>query len=360
VTPPPPAAAPARPPAAAGAPAPTRGAAPRVQGEILRRPPWRPEPSHKYFSTVPCANACHHKKHVAWWKSDPHSGSAAKFVSGGARQKEIATAYGLTAAEMTKGNQICMNCHGTIGNPNATVRNGVGCQQCHGPGFDFREPHQDGDYADSVGKGMLDLKRAEVRARTCAGCHYITDPRLVSAGHTNGSSFKIDERVGKIRHWGPDFEGDAVDIDPGALQTAYAAVVAERGPAPAEQPGGARPQITPPPGAAAPAGLPPTAPTGQPAGPPVSQSSGAQVGQPVGTAGQPARGAGGPPPAPGEPVMTPGEPGRGSEAVAAPTVPTPTAADPAAVGTTSVDELLRQVKLRLEELYRRLRRGGSQ
>jgi hypothetical protein len=367
-TPPPPA---PPPPAGGGggAPGAARGAAaraPAVQGEMLRRPPWRPEPAHA-FAPVPCTTCHRHRAQIDWLKQDPHSGAAAKFRNGGqARQQQIATAYGLSAEEMVKGNQICMTCHGTAtGNARATVRNGVDCQQCHGPAADYRESHQDGNYADAIRpeRGMVNLKDPMVRARTCAGCHYITDARLLSAGHTSGADFKLDERVGRIRHWGPAVDGKAVDIAAPALRSAHEAVIQERGPVPTVQ------AVSQPPAPAAPPPAPASPPsggstattggatgasTGAPGAPPPPAGGGGTA-TPTPAATPPAAGAGAPPPDPtaGGQMTPPG--GEAGPTPAAATAP----AAPPAQPTDSVDEVLLQLKRRLEQLYERLRGAGS-
>ena len=50
------------------------------------------------------------------------------------------------------------------------------------------------------------------RARACAQCHYITDPRLISTGHPTGRDFSLVERNEKINHWptGPNHGSEAL------------------------------------------------------------------------------------------------------------------------------------------------------
>ncbi len=204
-------------------PAPIRAAAPP------RRPSWRPEPAHGLLP-VPCGKC--HDPQTRWWRGDSHSKAVEPFRTIGTKQRQIAVAYGIGPAEINSGNQICMSCHGTVvGNPAAKVRAGVGCQQCHGAGADYKESHLK-NRKQALADGLVDLKIASTRAETCAGCHYITEPRLIEAGHSTGEDFKIDASVATIKHWGKDFEGQAADISGPQLVTAFAGVIAKRGPIP--------------------------------------------------------------------------------------------------------------------------------
>ena len=194
----------------------------------LLRPPWREPPGHA-FVKVPCGRC--HSSQERWWRRDPHSGAAKPFRGNEPRNIEIAEAYGVAAADMARGNQICMWCHGTpVSAPMRTVRAGVGCQRCHGAGADYLEPHETVGYAGSVALGMTDLHNPAVQAATCAGCHYITDPGLINAGHPAGDGFDMRTRIGDIVHWGADFGRGAEPVERESLVAAYARVVAERGP----------------------------------------------------------------------------------------------------------------------------------
>jgi hypothetical protein len=126
-----------------------------------------------------------------------------------------------------------MWCHGTsVSSPSRKVRAGVGCQRCHGAGADYLEPHETVGYAASLALGLTDLRDPAVQAATCAGCHYITDPGLINAGHPVGDGFEMRSRVDEIVHWGSGFGRETQPVDRGALAAAYGSVVADRGPAP--------------------------------------------------------------------------------------------------------------------------------
>ena len=187
------------------------------------------------------------------------------------RYVEIAAAYGVDAAAMALGNQTCMWCHGTpVSAPDRRVRAGVGCQRCHGAGADYEEPHETVGYEASVALGLTDLRDPVTQAATCAGCHYITDPGLIDAGHPVGSDFDVRARVDGIVHWGAAFGRGTVPVDRDALVAAYAAAVADRGPAPVR-----RPAPTSAPGPSRDVASTPPAPERQPppAGVPARRSS---------------------------------------------------------------------------------------
>ena len=224
----------------AGEPAPipvgTDVAAPAVpRYEIFSRPPWRAPPEHD-FVKVPCGRC--HTQQQSWWQKDPHKGTADPLRNGEPEAIRIATRYGIDPANMARGDQTCMWCHGTITSaPSRKVRSGVGCQRCHGAGADYLEPHETVGYDASVALGLTPLKTAAARAESCAGCHYITDPGLIAAGHATGEAFDIAERMAAIEHWGTGFGRDQDDpMTTGQLQAAHDAVLAERGPPPDVEP----------------------------------------------------------------------------------------------------------------------------
>ena len=194
------------------------------------RPSWREPPAHD-FVKVPCGR-CHNAQEK-WWRKDPHSETAKPFRNSESQHIEIAQAYGIASADIARGAQTCMWCHGTIVSaPARRVRAGVGCQRCHGAGADYLEPHETASHAASVTLGLTDLRDASTQASTCAGCHYITEAALINAGHPTGAEFDIASRD-DIVHWGDAFGRETLAVDGTALAAAHAIVVAERGPPPA-------------------------------------------------------------------------------------------------------------------------------
>ncbi|HUG89814.1 MAG TPA: multiheme c-type cytochrome, partial [Planctomycetaceae bacterium] len=172
---------------------------------VNTQPVWRSATTRAYLPDVPCGNCHQHNGQDTWWRKDRHSQSLKPLRSLDPKYVAIATKYGIAPADMTSRGQICVWCHGTATSPRASrVPFAVGCQQCHGPGADYKDPHQKG-YSNGVAAGLTDLKNATVRATTCAGCHYITDPGLIAAGHSTGKDFDIAQRMDQIKHWGDKF-----------------------------------------------------------------------------------------------------------------------------------------------------------
>jgi hypothetical protein len=148
-----------------------------------------------------------HKEQNKWWETDRHFSSINPFVDRAQKNVQIARLYGLKVSEITKGNRLCMDCHGTVitGDESEDVFDGVSCESCHGPAGDYKKPHSADNPPNgySVGKdfGMALLENLDVRAEACAQCHYITDPKLISTGHPSGTNFDFVQGNQKIRHW---------------------------------------------------------------------------------------------------------------------------------------------------------------
>lgn len=194
----------------------------------------RPVSAHATIGPGGCSR-CHAPQN-AWWFSDVHYRSADPFFDEAEKNKKIARLYGLSPSRITRGDELCMDCHGTVvtGKERRDVQDGVSCESCHGAAADWLAPHQEGDpalklerpgYKKALQLGKNDLRDPEVRARACAGCHYITDPRLISSGHPSGTDFKYLEAMEKTRHWEHRTE-------PGVLQAAYDGVLQSRGAVP--------------------------------------------------------------------------------------------------------------------------------
>ena len=342
---------------AAPAPGPARPPGPvGGSGTTLTRPAWRETPAHA-FVKVPCGR-CHNSQE-RWWRSDPHSGTAKPFRGNEPRNIEIARAYGVADGDMAKGNQVCMWCHGTpVSAPTRNVRAGVGCQRCHGAGADYLEPHETVGYAEAVTLGLTDLRDPAIQAATCAGCHYITDPGLINAGHPVGDGFDMRSRMDDIVHWGPAFGRETAPVDTRLSAAAYAGAVADRGPAPVRAAAG--PSTTAAPAVARPA----TAASSRPPGlndRPAAQRrapgevAGVRVAAPSGNVQAPRPAAIAVRPPRSGPVPRPSGNRQRSRAASS-LVDDPgldaLSPDPAA----SVEEVLAALRERIEHLYRVLRR----
>ena len=215
--------------------APTRsGASASAAGPIRRR--LRPAADHRTVGPGACSG-CHTRQNE-WWFQDAHYRSADPFFDGDVDTLRIATLYGLSPSETTVGRNLCMDCHGTVisGKESREVLDGVSCESCHGAAADWLEPHKDETdkqlgrrrpgHRAALQRGKADLGDLSVRAAACVDCHYVTDPRLLSAGHPSGSDKSWVEAMAKIRHW------ESGPAPTGELRAAYGAAVAARGPVP--------------------------------------------------------------------------------------------------------------------------------
>ena len=193
--------------------------------------------NHKTIGPGQCSGCHRHETQSTWWFDDAHYNSANPFFEEDPKYMKIAKLYGLQTGQTLKGNQICMDCHGTVvsGKESRDVNDGVSCESCHGPAGDYLDPHQEGEKADgrqrsglvaALGLGMLDVNQGAVRAKVCADCHYITDERLLSAGHHPGEDFDYAKGMAAIKHWERQTPAAA------SLKSEYAALLASRGPVP--------------------------------------------------------------------------------------------------------------------------------
>ena len=231
------------------------------------RPAWRDPPAHDFVG-VPCGRC--HAQQLRWWRSDPHSQAADPLRQDLAGAIAIARAYGIAENDVARGTETCMWCHGTIvSNPARRVRAGVGCQACHGPGADYLKVHEVAGYRESLALGLTDLRDPKTQAATCAGCHYLTDPGLIDAGHPSGAGFDIVAAKVRMVHWGSGFGRETVPVATAALRSAFSGVLASRGPVPERRAGAAPPVDGPPPsGASSPPAAEPPPAAGETAPPP--------------------------------------------------------------------------------------------
>ncbi len=220
--------------AASSAAAPTIAAVPAV-GEIKKR--IRPTSQHGVVGPSTCTGCHRHGPQNEWWFGDAHYRSADRFFEEDPKAVQIARLYGIRPDRMSRGDQVCMDCHGTVvsGKEKREVGDGVGCESCHGAAADYLEPHQEGEpelglqrpgYQKALQLGMAKLRDAEVRAKVCTGCHYITEPRLISAGHPSGREHDYIEGMATIEHWPESSLGDP------ELRNAFAAALQRRGAVP--------------------------------------------------------------------------------------------------------------------------------
>ena len=138
-------------------------------GPIRQRPAWF-DPDGPYETTLPGCSC--HGEAEDWWYEDEHFASAEPLLNEAPQAVQIATAYGLTAEQMKRGDQFCMSCHGTAITGTVDVADGVSCESCHGPSSGYLDPHENGGNPQL---GMRALKEPAVRAANCARCHHVSD-----------------------------------------------------------------------------------------------------------------------------------------------------------------------------------------
>jgi hypothetical protein len=239
---------------------------------------------------------------------------------------------------------------------------GVSCESCHGPGSAYKDPHSEGDPKLGVNRpgrikalqlGLVELKNLDNRANTCVRCHYITDQKLLAAGHPNGANFNYISGLKKVaKHWkrtpGPEeltkapFEKAMNAKGPVAQMVSVApAAAAAVTPAPAPTPP-AKTEAAPAANVETPA---------QPAKPVVDAPPPARQREPVTpqSAIVPRQVAAPPPPMPTA-VSMPAD-------SAAPPAPLDLPPFPSVSDTASVQEILLILKKRLELLYQKT--GGN-
>lgn len=215
--------------------APTGAASTRsgVEGTFKRRV--RPASKHRTLGPAVCSG-CHAKQNE-WWFEHAHFRAADPFFDGEPKNLQIARLYGLSSSQMTRGDQVCMDCHGSVisGKESRDVLDGVGCEACHGAAADWLAPHKvEGGgtgasrpgYREALARGKNDLKQLSVRAAVCTGCHYITEPRLLSAGHPSGVDFDYVREMASVRHW------ESPPAASSQLVPAFERALAARGPLP--------------------------------------------------------------------------------------------------------------------------------
>jgi hypothetical protein len=150
---------------------------------------------------------CHVSEYKKY-KSDPHNGTLTKLGDEEDKAKEYGQKTGV--ADIYKAGTSCMKCHSTVAAGQSSGEDGVTCEGCHGPGSNYKEPHQEGKggrasrpgYVKALKLGLRDLMNLDTRAKQCVSCHSITDQKLLAAGHGDGSRFNYISGLRKVaNHW---------------------------------------------------------------------------------------------------------------------------------------------------------------
>lgn len=117
--------------------------------------------------------------------------------AGGAQYKQWAETKHATAMESLKGDEVndpkCLKCHSTVGHveedliASLTVKEGVSCESCHGPGSGYKSKTVMQSREKSIAKGLIIPDE-----KLCKQCHNEESP------HFKG--FNYEEYLKKIAH----------------------------------------------------------------------------------------------------------------------------------------------------------------
>jgi hypothetical protein len=135
---------------------------------------------HKYTGVKDCGK-CHKKElmgdQLAEWKKARHSGAFETLK--GEEALKIAKDKGITTPPHET--DECVKCHATAhgvtpemtGKKPLKLSDGVQCESCHGPGFDYRKKKIMSDREKSIAAGMWEPGKDE---KICLACHNDESP----------------------------------------------------------------------------------------------------------------------------------------------------------------------------------------
>lgn len=181
-------------------------------------------PPRAHLGVSSCASAgCHaaaEAGHAPWqsaftvWATrDPHS-QAHRALEGPLAERivaAIAMRSGGRPQPPAPEHPACVACHAP--SPGAAMREGIGCESCHGPAGDWVVAHTlPGWKTRGNSAGMVDLADPEACARTCTPCHVGAPPRadgatfevshdLIAAGHPRLAFELRSFKAGAPPHW---------------------------------------------------------------------------------------------------------------------------------------------------------------
>jgi len=164
-------------------------------------------------STVPLnAQRVRQNEYFTWLHSDRHA--QAYNVLFNAVSARVAKNMRLKGKPYQE--KICLDCHSTnvpkdLVSGRIDLEDGVQCEACHGPAGGWRAEHvQEGwTHAQSVQRGMFDLRDLRVRAHGCDRCHVgaadrEVDHELIASGHPV-LAFELDNYTETMpAHWNPN------------------------------------------------------------------------------------------------------------------------------------------------------------
>ena len=143
-------------------------------------------------STVPLqAQRIRQNEYYTWLNSDRHA--QAYNVLFNDRSARIARNMKLRRKAYQEA--VCLDCHSTNVPPSLVsgridLEDGVQCEACHGPAGGWRSEHTQAGWthAQSVERGMIDLRSVPTRGTLCLSCHMgdrskEVDHELIASGH---------------------------------------------------------------------------------------------------------------------------------------------------------------------------------
>jgi len=179
----------------------------------------------QYIGVASCANSgCHgattplqatrirQNEYFTWLHSDHHAGAYNILFNNLSARIAKNMKLGKKAYEA----KLCLDCHSSNIPPamisgRIDIEDGIQCETCHGPASGWRGEHaQPGwTHAQSVERGMIDLRDTRNRAHTCNACHIgngdkDVDHDLIASGHPF-LAFELDNYTETMPpHWNPN------------------------------------------------------------------------------------------------------------------------------------------------------------
>lgn len=179
----------------------------------------------QYVGVASCVNAgCHgstqpldstrvlQNEYYTWLNSDRHAGAYNVLFS----DRSARIVKNMRLKKRAYEEDLCLDCHTTNVPANRVAgaidaEDGIQCEQCHGPASGWRAEHTEEGWTheQSIGRGMIDLRKIEARARVCVACHLgnankEVDHELIASGHPL-LAFELDNYTESMPpHWTPN------------------------------------------------------------------------------------------------------------------------------------------------------------
>lgn len=130
------------------------------------------------------------------WSSSPHAKAYNLLI--GEKSAEIAKKSNISSPEK---DYACLKCHATgKGKVSSIIKEGVGCEACHGPGSEYYKASNHVDYSSrengykrGIKNGMyqiLGIESLKTREKLCLSCHKKNRP-CFPEGRPNDYEFRI-------------------------------------------------------------------------------------------------------------------------------------------------------------------------